>query len=145
MSGENESGAKKKFTQKNALLLTAILSVCACACLALAWAFLSLLERITTGGGEFLFFFAVITVGLGGILCEIGLGIFLCGSLYLGLLVCGLGSFIFVRYARAKRGKADSGGETVTRKALIIVIVSMAIAVAVIALGIWLAVRWSML
>lgn len=120
--------------------VAALFAATAFACLALAWLSIAMLERLSAenSSDSLELFLVIVTLGLVMVLCRVGAGIFLGGAFYLALLALVYGVCVAVNFFRMKEGdeRAATG-----KTALAFCIASMVIAVAVIALGIWLAVR----
>ncbi len=141
---ESRECMKAKLSVKNGVLF----AILGCVCLALAWWTTYAAERIYAqdySDAFVVFFLSVFFMFAGTMLYKIVASLCLGVCFMLCLLALWYGIALMVRYVRIKQGEETtlSGGGT-SRTVFVLCIISVIISVVVIALGIWFAVRLSM-
>lgn len=124
-------------------------AVFGCVCLLLAWWTIFVAEPIYAGDysdTRVMFFVAVFLVLFTNPLYKIWAGFCLSGCFIFCLFSLGYGIALLLLYVRIKREKKTvESREKVSRTAFALCMISVIISVAVIALGVWLAVRLSLI
>lgn len=135
---------KWKLSIKDGVLFAVLGSVC----LALAWWTTYAAERVYAqdySDAFVVFFLTVFFMFAGTMLYKIAASFCLGVCFMLCLLALWYCVALILRYVRTKKGEASAlRGDGTSRTAFVLCIISAIISVAVIALGIWLAVRLSM-
>ena len=131
---------KSKVSVKNGILFV----VLGCVCLLLAWWTMYAAERIYASDYSdtlVVFYVCLFLILFAGPIYKRWVSFCLCGTFIFCLLALYNGIALMLLYARIKKGKAELRGEGVSRAAFVLCMISVIISVAVIALGIWIAVR----
>lgn len=142
---ELQERIKSKLYVKNGVLF----AVLGCVCLALAWWTTYAAEQINAQNysDAFVVFFLIVFFIFAGTMLYKIWAIFCLGVCFmLCLLALWYGIALMLRYVHIQKGEETTlSGERTSRPAFVMCIISVIISVAVIALGIWLAVRLSMI